>query len=112
MTDHRVADYRRAIRYMLTPLYYLSVLHSIVARIDIRRHLAETQDGDTNKDSIPLTATEPGEISTIHIDPKRGKDTVVIEARSRGGVAQVVCLRTSIRSRPLVRWLWKSLGAD
>ena len=92
--DLAIGDYRRAIRYLLTPLYYLSLLHSIVARIDLRRHLSEAENANTHKDkdSIPLTSTGAGagEMSTIHIDPKRGKEVVIIEARSRGGPTEPV----------------------
>lgn len=81
LVDLASGDYRRAFKYMLPSLYYLSLLHSIVGRIKIRQHLIETEDddGSMNKDGIPLTANSHGQMSTIHIDPKRGKEVVIIE---------------------------------
>lgn len=86
-------------RVLLPVLYYLSPLHSIVTRIDLKEAFS-SQDDATNPDSIPLSPKtsqwpeqERGQRSTIHIDPLRGKIRSVIGATSSspGVGAGLVC---------------------
>jgi hypothetical protein len=59
-------------------LYFISPLHSIVTRIELREYIKNRDDDTTNPDSFPLSPhmSSPqwhGQDSTIHIDPNRGK---------------------------------------
>ena len=91
----------RAVRVLLPPFYYLSPLHSIVARINLKEAFS-SQDDTTNPDSIPLSPKtsqwpdqEIGQESTIHIDPLRGKRISVIGATSASqGVGRRLVCRT------------------
>lgn len=66
------------VKTILPVLYYLSPLHSIVTHIDLREEISDRDDDTTNPDSIPLSPHESqwkGQHSTIHIDPRRDKET-------------------------------------
>ena len=66
------------VKSVLPVLYYLSPLHSIVTHIDLRGEIRDRDDDTTNPDSIPLSPHESqwkGQNSTIHIDPRRDKET-------------------------------------
>jgi hypothetical protein len=72
----RLGDYRRTIKYLLTPLYFVSLLHSLVARVDLKQDL-DSEDDTTRLTDIPLSDTNykqnRGQYSSGKIDPMRGK---------------------------------------
>jgi hypothetical protein len=69
----------------------MSPLHSIVTHIDLRDQIKDRDDDTTNPDSIPLSPHESqwkGQQSTIHIDPRRDKDTPLRQSDDTYGVVE------------------------
>jgi len=79
------------VKTILPVLYYLSPLHSIVTHIDLREEIRDRDDDTTNPDSIPLSPHEwqwKGQHSTIHIDPRRDKETPLRQSDDTYGLVE------------------------
>jgi hypothetical protein len=91
MPSWPVGDYRRVVKTILPVLYYLSPLHSIVTHIDLREEIRDRDDDTTNPDSIPLSPHESqwkGQHSTIHINPRRDKETPLRQSDDTYGIGE------------------------
>lgn len=92
-TNLRSGDSRRVCKNVLPILYYLSPLHSIVTHISLRGQIRGSDDDTTNPDSIPLSPHESqwkGEMSTVHIDPRRDKDTPLRQSDDTHGTVEKI----------------------